>query len=578
MKNTASIGAIFLVPLLLAHAALGADWAADGIPLCAAESNQLEPIMVSDESGGAIIAWRSFPGDADIPNIFAQRVSAGGRALWGGDGVAVCAAGYDRTLCDMIPDGAGGAIVIWEYDRTGGWDIYAQKVDSTGEIQWDSIGVAICTAPNTQCGARLVSDAAGGAIVVWEDLRDGAGSRIYAQRVSAEGHVRWTPNGVPVRAAGGGQFTADLVADGEGGAIVVWQEARAGARDIYAQRLDASGAALWEPDGIPISAAGSARRYPEMVADGVGGAIVMWKDGRAGADDLYAQRVNAAGEVQWASEGVAISTSGSVVKRAGIAPDGFGGAVIAWPDGRAGDCDIYAQRVSASGAPIWEPDGLPVCTAARAQEFPRIAPDGFGGAIVAWQDARAGAADIYAQRVSAVGGTQGAPNGAPLCTAAREQFFPEIVPDGDGGAIVAWQDFRGGADYDIYAESTELLSARPGALDFGIVRCGGYRDRTIIVQNAGCDIIPLEIGEGNEDFHIVSNGLVPALGPGDRIAVIVRFNPTRTGAHKFEISLGEAGEPVSCSGIGVVREARAAHAESARMPAAPRSVQARSIK
>jgi hypothetical protein len=524
MKNTASIGAIFLVPLLLAHAALGADWAADGIPLCAAESNQLEPIMVSDESGGAIIAWRSFPGDADIPNIFAQRVSAGGRALWGGDGVAVCAAGYDRTLCDMIPDGAGGAIVIWEYDRTGGWDIYAQKVDSTGEIQWDSIGVAICTAPNTQCGARLVSDAAGGAIVVWEDLRDGAGSRIYAQRVSAEGHVRWTPNGVPVRAAGGGQFTADLVADGEGGAIVVWQEARAGARDIYAQRLDASGAALWEPDGIPISAAGSARRYPEMVADGVGGAIVIWKDGRAGADDLYAQRVNAAGEVQWASEGVAISTSGSVVKRAGIAPDGFGGAVIAWPDGRAGDCDIYAQRVSASGAPIWEPDGLPVCTA------------------------------------------------------AREQFFPEIVPDGDGGAIVAWQDFRGGAHYDIYAESTELLSARPGALDFGIVRCGGYRDRTIIVQNAGCDIIPLEIGEGNEDFHIVSNGLVPALGPGDRIAVIVRFNPTRTGAHKFEISLGEAGEPVSCSGIGVVREARAAHAESARMPAAPRSVQARSIK
>jgi hypothetical protein len=575
MKHTASISAILLGSLVFAHAALGADWAADGIPLCTAESNQLEPLMVSSDSGGAIIAWRSY---ADGIGIFAQRVNADGHALWRGDGVPMCAAGYDRTPCDMIPDGEGGAIVIWEYDRTGGWDIYAQKVDSTGEIQWDSNGVAVCTAAGTQCDARLVSDGAGGAIVVWQDLRDARGSRIYAQRVSAEGDVQWIPNGVRVCEAGSGQFTADLVADGEGGAIVAWQETRAGGRDIYAQRLDASGAALWEPAGTPVSTAGSARRYPEMVADGVGGAIVMWKDGRSGADDIYAQRLNAAGEVQWAEEGVAVSTSGAVEKQAEIAPDGFGGAVIAWQDGRAGTHDIYAQRVSASGAVRWESDGLPVCTAARSQELPHIAADGFGGAIIAWQDGRAGAHDIYAQRVNAAGGAQCAPNGAPLCTAAREQFFPEIVPDGDGGAIVAWQDFRGGDDYDIFAQSTELCSALPGKIDFGIVRCGEYRDRTIVIRNSGCEMVALELGDGNGSFTIVSDDFVPALAPGDRIAVTVRFMPTGAGAYSCEIPIGEACAPVSCSGVAVEQRPAMTRRMEPRLPAAPRSVQTRSIR
>lgn len=43
-------------------------------------------------------------------------------------------------------------------------------------------------------------------------------------------------------------------------------------------------------------------------------------------------------------------------------------------------------------------------------------------------------------------------DGGPVCTAANVQTNPKIVSDGAWGAIIAWQDLRGGVAYDIYAQ------------------------------------------------------------------------------------------------------------------------------
>ena len=41
---------------------------------------------------------------------------------------------------------------------------------------------------------RLVSDGEGGAIIIWRDYRSFAG--IYAQRVNSSGHIQWTLDGI----------------------------------------------------------------------------------------------------------------------------------------------------------------------------------------------------------------------------------------------------------------------------------------------------------------------------------------------------------------------------------------------
>jgi len=47
------------------------------------------------------------------------------------------------------------------------------------------------------------------------------------------------------------------------------------------------------------------RLHPRIAPDGSGGAIAVWMDERAGASDanIYAQRVNSSGSIQWATNG-----------------------------------------------------------------------------------------------------------------------------------------------------------------------------------------------------------------------------------------------------------------------------------
>jgi FlgD Ig-like domain len=56
------------------------------------------------------------------------------------------------------------------------------------------------------------------------------------------------------------------------------------------------------------------------------------------------------------------------------------------------------------------------------------------------------------------------PNGVALCTATNGQFSPTVASDGFGGAIVAWQDFRSGTTYDIYANRITQSGAIPTAV------------------------------------------------------------------------------------------------------------------
>src|SRR5262245_22576629 len=74
----------------------------------------------------------------------------------------------------------------------------------------------------------------------------------------------------------------------------------------------------------------------------------------------------------------------------GTVADGKGGAYIVFDDNRAGSHDIYVQRLTASGsvAPGWPATGLAVCTAVDIQMVPVAVADGGGGVYVAWDDAR----------------------------------------------------------------------------------------------------------------------------------------------------------------------------------------------
>jgi hypothetical protein len=277
----------------------------------------------------------------------------------------------------IVSDGAGGAIITWEDWRSGNPDIYAQRVDASGDTIWTADGVALCTASGNQNDSKIVSDGASGAIVTWKDTRSG-NSDIYAQHVNAAGAAQWTADGVALCTATGNQFSPAIGSDGAGGAVITWYDLRAGSNyDVYAQNVNSTGAVQWTADGIEICTATGNQRSPMIISDGSGGAIVTWYDNRSGNDDIYVQRVNASGTVLWAADGVALCTASGNQSGPTITYDGAGGAIVTWHDYRSGNYDIYAQLVGAAGRTgEYPPDIIEVAD---------VAGDQGGRITIAWR-------------------------------------------------------------------------------------------------------------------------------------------------------------------------------------------------
>ena len=372
---------------------------------------------------------------------------------------AICTATGDQAYPTTASDGMGGAIITWQDGRTDAGDIYAQRIDSAGVIQWTTNGVPICNATGPQMWPNIISDGAGGAIITWQDQRNGS-YHIYAQRVNASGAVQWTPNGVAVCTARSAQLGPKLVSDGAGGAFITWEDGTPS--KLYVQRIDFSGAPLWTTDGIPVCSATGFQSTPMMVSDNVGGVIVAWTDFRTGiAAHIYAQRLSSTGDLRWTADGVAICSAAVGQTSATVCGDDSSGAVIAWKDSRNNvDQDIYVQRVDSSGAVLWTADGVAVCAVANGQDQLGVAKDGNKGAFLVWRDFRNGSSyNIYAQRVDSYGTTRWTANGLAIRATSQSAYIPSVITDAAGNAIFIWTDQRVLSDPNVYAQKVNLAGA-----------------------------------------------------------------------------------------------------------------------
>src|SRR5262249_14640724 len=106
--------------------------------------------------------------------------------------------------------------------------------------------------------------------------------------------------------------------------------------------------AAWPIDGRPLCTESHIQQGPSIVPDGAQGAIVVWGDGRFSLGDIYAQRVDSTGAVKWSVDGVAVCSDPGGQSTPFAVPIG-GGAVVFWQDFRNPSYDIYGQRIDPSG-------------------------------------------------------------------------------------------------------------------------------------------------------------------------------------------------------------------------------------
>jgi hypothetical protein len=228
-----------------------------------------------------------------------------------------------------------------------------------------------------------------------------------------------------------------------------------------------------EPSALAATAGGAAPRTTS-VSDGAGGFYLIFTGGFGGSFfsvtatagqslpfwktrvvHLGADGLPASG---WPADGIAVTTTPDNHGGAVFTSDGAGGVIVAWDDYTGFDGTIRAQRIDPSGARLWGAGGMLMGAGSGYRYVESIAPDGAGGALVSWNDSGADPSDdqsdIYLQRVTSAGGISGGwpANGLAVCTATDQQFGSRVVPDGSGGAIVAWNDFRSVSSLDVFAQ------------------------------------------------------------------------------------------------------------------------------
>src|SRR2546428_1134 len=313
-----------------------------------------------------------------------------------------------------------GSVFAWRNARfdvgtgTTVYDIDAQRFDQYGVPQWGSTGVRVVSGSVSATGSLIarpftMSSDLDGVILAWHDVRNVLDTGdIYAQKLNSFGIPQWIVGGMPVTTAFGLQDSPVAVTDGSGGAIVAWQDQRAGPAnsDIYAQRLNASGLPQWVASGVPVAAAPGNQLQP-AVAQVFSGVAITWVDSRSGDQDIYAQELTLAGGPQWMLDGVAVSAVSGNQRRPVISTSGFGFPTVAWEDARNGAADIFAQGISPAGVALWTPDGVPISSAPNRQGRLSILSVLYpvDGAVLVWEDDRNAATttDIYAADVSRTG-------------------------------------------------------------------------------------------------------------------------------------------------------------------------------
>ncbi len=408
---------------------------------------------VSDTKKGTIITWDDNRNILTTStDIYAQRIKSNGFAKWVTNGIPICTEIGIQKSNNITSGGVdGSSIITWEDGRSGNYDIYAQKIDSSGNVLWGTNGLLVCNRPTNQKNPKIVSDNVGGAIIVWEDSASFYFD-IYAQRISSTGAAQWLTNGVSICNAPNQQQNPTLDIDGWGGAIITWQDKRLNVDyDIYAQKINSIGIVGWTANGIVVCNAVNTQSNPKIEPDGTNGAIIGWIDKRNALNyDIYSQRINSSGATQWTINGTLVCGAANNQSALDMKYLGTSGVVYSWKDDRISNTQIYAQILDLTGVIKLPIDGIQLSSGLKSIN-PNSIKDGVGGAIIAWQDSTSVGWDIKSQKINSLGVIQWPFGGSTVSNAIDDQISVTQVTDNTGGAIYIWEDKRNGTNIEIYA-------------------------------------------------------------------------------------------------------------------------------
>lgn len=395
----------------------------------------------------------------------------------------VVTAGYRQYLPRLIQVN-DGFFVTWQDQRRENThvDVYAQKFNINGEMLWPENGRVIAAGPANnlvyqfQFNAGLVHDGDGGALTAWNDSNNAGYSQAFVTKAASDITVNWGDPGEPIQSS---DTAVPMLANPIRGANMLpekWGMVADSEKGLFVPlgtgfgRIDFSGnlRTHWFYDSSDSRVASLAvPMVPVLEAGDKDGAIVFWNQGNTYFSGGIRARKLVDPESSWPAAPDTFSvpwgtlsvfepdTTISLCNLAAV-PDGAGGAIAVWIDGRVvtdtSHFRVYAQRVNSEGNLVWPEGGIEVSGDVMTYScywWSKMfaVDDGGGGVVIAWNDAQE---TVRAQRISAGGNLQWAAGGVVLDTEndpyahltthglirATDENYIVLYHNGEDGALI----------------------------------------------------------------------------------------------------------------------------------------------
>ena len=332
---------------------------------------------ISDNSGGVFVLYST---GQSHDTIFAQHISSTGQLLWGNaqnpKAVAVKTNpdSYGIYLYSAISDGAGSFFISYYEDNTDAdFPSYIQHVDSNGNKLMGTTGVKIQGKLYPAAFANIVPDGGSGVIACWEERIYNYStstfdySQAFVQKFSSIGVPQWPGGPVQVCNSAGMTRNPFMIADGNKGAVIAFNDSRNCNPvdsfynlDLYAQKIDGNGNLKWGSTGMPVATQADNQYVTDLILQPnkqqytlVYGTEVDFK---STVQSFHLQQLNSTGNRTWQPDGVLLDAEEGYFVTSKLESDGAGGAVFFW--GKT-DPDTYQdysfiQRIdSATGNLLW---------------------------------------------------------------------------------------------------------------------------------------------------------------------------------------------------------------------------------
>ncbi|MCS6789498.1 MAG: hypothetical protein NZ580_00750 [Bacteroidia bacterium] len=353
-----------------------------------------------------------------------------------------------------------GFFLLWEeFDGTK-WQAVLQK--------WSWEGKALA-APTPLSGfahsverAQFISDGFGGVLGVYEATSlYGAGKDLHFVRYSRSGQRIVE---TPICTEAGDQQNPRLYKRGTE-LLVTWEDNRQQDWDIYFQRLDIrTGQALLPNQGTPLVRLPGVQESPELLLDYFQNeSIVAWVDYRHLQGDLYMQRVSAEGKPLWEFAGRPLVANPYQQKKLQSAPHDLRHFWIAYAEEHPYEgTHAWVILLSVEGKELFRrrlggntQTSTPTIGEITCQPWKE-------GKLVVWTEDRdsAGLFQLYAQYLKAKGEPQWLPMGLPLAPQPQlHQKEPLLATRGDT-AWILWKGEESEVESDLFAQAITVEGNR----------------------------------------------------------------------------------------------------------------------